>query len=124
MRPILFLLGLIVTLSGPLLRQAEAAGDLGRALAARLDAAGTLAEPDGRVGDDPEEMTPKAGFSPDRTHAEIPSTDLWATSDGHAVFLRATSSLDPASSMRRRDPAPWLPPGAGPRHAWLQLYLF
>jgi hypothetical protein len=120
----MFLICLTATVSGPLLRQVEAASDFGCALALIGETGDRLTEPDGGVGDDKGEMTLKANACHDLASADSLCYGQWIALDGLSrtvcvrAFLRFTLTHP---SLRL---APWLPAGAGPRHAWLQLYLF
>jgi len=120
MRRMMLLLCLSVTLSGPLLRQVEAASDLARALASSLDAGGVLTEPDGGVGDDKGEMTQRAGACHDLAHADPLPPDRWAANDCLSSLILAQSLPQSASPSQ----VPRLPTGSAQRQAWLQLYLF
>jgi hypothetical protein len=118
----MILIGLTAALSGPLLRQAEAAGDYARALATLLDPEDTILTPDGGVGDDMGETTLRAGGSPESVSHWSPCCNRLAEIDGLApsttpIHIRP----DLGSSQRRRMRATWLPVGANQRHAWLQL---
>ena len=124
MRRGMVLLCMTATLSGPLLRQAEAAGDFVRALATLLDPAGTVFAPDGGVGDDSGETTFRAGGSLDVVAAWSPCWDQHAEMGGlPPSFTLIPSQPDPGSSQRRQERATWLPLGSSQRHAWLQLLL-
>jgi hypothetical protein len=124
MRRLIFLSCLTLLLTGPLLRQAEAASDFIRALASVFDSGDTLAEIDGGVGDDKGEMTQKASVSNNGTAAEVSPWDRSATCVCPSSLLLGLPLLAHASDSRRRVRASWPPDGAGPRQAWLQLYLF
>ena len=121
MRRILAGLCLTAALSGPLLRQAEAAGDHVRALATCLDSGGAVTTPDGGVGDDSGETTLTAGGRLDGISVwgfryDPPSRIVGLPS----AFALPSARPDPGSSRRRQEQATWLPAGAGRRHAWLQ----
>lgn len=125
MRRIMVLLCLTVTLSGPLLRQAEAASDLARALAAMIGDDDRLGTPDGGVGDDSGEMTLKAGGGLHVTPTWAPSSDPLAPPGSLPSPLDFVLPLaDPGVTWRGQGPASWLPIGACQRHAWLQRFLF
>jgi hypothetical protein len=119
------LLGLTVTFSGPLLRQAEAADDSARALANLLDPVGTIVVPDGGVGDDSGETTFRAAGVPVVAPFAAAYWEPVPALDGLPLpFTSALAALpDPALPQHLPGQTPWLPPTAGRRHAWLQLLL-
>ncbi len=124
MRRVMILLCMTATLSGPLLRQAEAAGDFVRALSTFLDPAGTVFSPDGGVGDDSGETTLKAGGILDVVIVWSPCWDQHADIGGlPPYFILVPAQPDPGTSQRRQELARWLPLVSSRRHAWLQLLL-
>jgi hypothetical protein len=122
---IVVLLGLILTLSGPLLRESEAASDHVRTHAVPLTPGGSLAEPDGGVGDDSGVATMEAdGGHGDSTTAVVLSWDQPAAIDAlPAHFLPLPVLADPGTRPRQQDQAAWLLAISHRRHAWLQLLL-
>ena len=120
MRRMMVLFCLTVMQSGPLLRQAEAASDMARALASSLDARGVLTEPDGGVGDDTGEMTQRAMACQDLAHVDPLSPDGWAEIEFLSSLMLAHSPPHFATPSR----VLWLPARSAQRQAWLQLYLF
>jgi hypothetical protein len=115
--------GLALVLSGPLLRQAEAADDLIRSLHALRDPGQTLAEVDGGVGDDKGEMTPKAHAGHDPAPAEGSPRDLWDANSCLDLLTLDPSLLARPHAAPRPGQVPWPPDGAAARLAWLQVFL-
>ncbi len=124
MRRVMVVLCMTATLSGPLLRQAEAAGDYLRALATLLDPAGSVFTPDGGVGDDGGESTLRAGGTVDVDTVWSPCWSQPADLDNLPPSFSSTPSQSgPCLTQRRHERATWLPLGASQRQAWLQLLL-
>jgi hypothetical protein len=125
MRRMVVVIGLIGALSGPLLRQVEAASDWARVLdaVAQLGAEDVLATPDGGVGDDTGETTWTRGEDHSPASGLSPSGDGWATIYTGASPLLVLPPANSGASQRPLSQAPWLPSGASQRHAWLQLFL-
>jgi hypothetical protein len=124
MRQMMMLLCMTGTLSGPLLRQVEAAGDFGRAHAAHSTTEGVLSMPDGGVGDDTGESTLRMGDSLDVAYA---SSLYWAQAaelDGAPPSLyQVAIRPDPGGSRGRLERVTRPRFARGRRHAWLQLLL-
>ena len=123
MRRMMMLLGMTLTLSGPLLRQVEAAGDFGRSLAALCATEGTLATPDGGVGDDTGESTLRMWNSLDVASAAKLYWAQAAELDGlPPTFIRAATRPDPGALRCRHERVIWPRVGRSRCHAWLQLF--
>jgi hypothetical protein len=103
------LICLIAALSGPVLRQAEAAGDLARQIA-ELGDAGSAEKPDGGVGDEPESALLRVGIS-----APDPSLGVSGTPGlvgGFAMLPSRPRGMSGqfgrrADYLRERPPEPW-----------------
>lgn len=126
MRRMMVLLCTTATLSGPLLRQAESAGDHARAVATLADPEGSIFTPDGGVGDDSGEMTSNRGAGLESDPDWAPHWD-WDQPSDIGSFPPTFTSIS-TKHFRRRDQsrrarAGWLPIGASQRHSWLQLLL-
>lgn len=125
MRRIAVLLGLALVLSGPLLRESEAAGDYVRIHSARRILVGVLTEPDGGVGDDSGDATLKADDSLGGRDFAIGSPwDLPTAIDTLQILFRKSPILpDPANQSRQPGRATPLFDTSHRRLAWLQLFL-
>lgn len=110
-------LSLLVALTSTPLRQAEAAADLARSLAAAIEPAG-LETPDGGVGDD------SGDALVDGSHPSLVVPPLAAVDPPCPPPPRVGAPLDPdqTASLRERVWPPTQPPRL--RHAWLQFFLF
>ena len=120
------LLCAIATLSGPLLRQAESAGDRARAVATLADPEGSIFTPDGGVGDDSGEMTSNTGAGHESSLVSSSHCDWDRPSDigGFPPTVTSTSTTPVRHNKQAlRARAGWLPLGASQRHSWLQLLL-
>jgi hypothetical protein len=120
----MFLLCSIAALSGTPLRQVEAASDFVRGLGAPRDTRDILVEPDGGVGDDQNETIRQAGVGHHLALLVCVSLDSWAATDYPSLPILAVLLLDGSAPAPVEERAPWPPPGAARRQAWLQLYLF
>jgi hypothetical protein len=116
MRRLAVLVGLIATLAGGPLRQAEAAADFARSAAERFESS-SLETPDGGVGDDTGEGTLTAVQGPP-TGDGAPSADpSFLPLPISAVFMSVE-----AVCVRDRPAWPEAPPSRRP--AWLQVFRF
>ena len=111
------LLILVAALTGTPLRQAEAAGDLGRSLRELVQPA-NMEEPDGGVGDD-------SGVGTLSTSHAIALADPFTLATPFrlaptSIGLPITAGGEDA--LRERVWCPSNPPNC--RHAWLQIFLF
>jgi hypothetical protein len=123
-RVLMYLLCLAAILSGPLLRQAEAAGDHARALATLLNPEGSLVTPDGGVGDDSGESTLKTGRSIDFGSLLIPYWDRLAEINCLPPYsIPIVTPFAPGSPQRLPARVSSLPDSSNRRQAWLQLLL-
>jgi hypothetical protein len=108
---------LFVVLTGPPLRQAEAADDLARSLAEYFEPA-NLEVPDGGVGDDSGDLTLNGPHASLTSHLP-PSIDPLFPPPSLVALRFSPSQI---ASLRERVWQPNHPPNL--RHAWLQFFLF
>ncbi len=124
MRLVMVLLCLAVIVSSPLLKKAEAATNLARA----LDAISPLSEdhqvPDGTIDDDNEEMGLRSRGRGEAGSDLSPFLNPRTVVDSLLSPVLPPSPLYQSASPCRSRQAPWLSQRTSQRQAWLQHFLF
>ncbi len=112
------LLCLIAALTGPLLQEAEAAGDFARWMSGALDDRAGLEPIDGGVGDEPYVASnPRIGLDADAATAPAPNPPV-------PILEPLVPRTLEVAGPEPRDTGFVVRVGGPRRHAWLQLFQF